>query len=137
MGKMRRQDYLDTLARGNPRTRKTVARIIEGKADQDGAAFLQEQLSFVDPDMTVRQVDVISSRTCSFGHLQDQQTRLVAACEVCGNYTCSAEGCSFTCRRCGKAVCRRHAHVYGEGEAFCPGCRPWAFLRWLVLGKRR
>jgi hypothetical protein len=121
---------LNQMPGSHPRTRKTVMRVIEGKADQDDAAFIQEQLSFIEPDMTVRQVDFISSRTCSFGHLQDQQTRLVAVCEMCGVYTCSTPGCSFTCIRCGRALCRKHAHVYADGEAYCSGCR---FMKWLRI----
>jgi len=118
--------------KGNPRTRKTVMRVIEGKVDQDGAAFIQEQLNYIAPDMTVRSVDVISSRTCSFGHLQDQQTRLVASCEICQAYTCSAPGCSFSfsCCHCGRAVCKRHGHLYSDGEVYCSRCRP---IKWLKM----
>ena len=137
MPEMTREELLALLARSNPRTRRTVMRVVEGKVDQDNAAFIQEQLSFVDRGLTVRSVDFISSRTCSFGHLQDQQTRLVAVCEVCHSYMCSTPGCSFTCARCGRAICRRHVHVCGEDEAYCSGCWPWILLRWVVLGKRR
>jgi len=111
-------------------------RVVEGKVSQDNAAFIQEQLSFIEPDMTARQVDFVSSRTCSFGHLQDQQVRLVGVCEVCGAFTCSAPGCSFTCGRCGKAVCRGHARVYGETESYCSHCARVVWLRELVLGRR-
>jgi DNA-directed RNA polymerase subunit RPC12/RpoP len=69
--------------------------------------------------------------------LQDQHTRLVAVCEVCGSHTCSAAGCSYTCARCSRALCRRHASVYANDEAYCSRCHPLALLRWLVLGKRR
>jgi len=135
-----RDELLELLAKCNPRTRKTVMRVVEGKASQDNAAFIQEQLSFIEQDangMTVRSVDFISSRTCDFGHLQDQHTRLVAVCEICGTHTCSTAGCNYTCARCGRALCRRHASVYGDGEAYCPKCHPLALLRWLVFGKRR
>ena len=127
MSKITRQDLLDLL----------VMRVIEGKVSQDNAAFVQEQLNFVEPDLTVRSVDFVSSRTCDFGHLLDQQTRLVAVCERCGLHTCSAPGCGFTCTRCGIALCRRHASVYAEGEAYCTTCHLLALVRWLVLGKRR
>jgi hypothetical protein len=137
MPEQNRGDFLDLLRRSNPRSRRTVVRVIEGKADQDGAAFVQEQLSMVEADLTVRQVDFISSRTCSCGHLQDQQTRLTAVCEPCGAVTCSTPGCSFTCSRCGKALCRRHAHVSGEDEVYCSGCWVWALLRRAIMGKRR
>lgn len=137
MNEKTREEFLKLLERSNPRTRKTVMRVIEGKVSQDDAAFIQEQLSFVEPDLTVRSVDFVSSRTCDFGHLQDQQTRLVAVCGQCGAYTCSAPGCSLACARCGVALCRRHARVHGEGEAYCSRCWPVALLRWLVLGKRK
>jgi hypothetical protein len=140
-----RRDYINLMRGSRPRTRKTVTRVIEGKVDQDGATFIQEQLSFVEPDLTVRQVDFISSRTCSFGHLTDQQVRLVGKCERCESITCSTPGCSFTCSRCGKALCRRHAHVYGQvdgnsrnpPEAYCSSCRLPVLLRRIVLGRRR
>jgi hypothetical protein len=137
MAERTRGDFLNLLRRSNPRTRKTVMRVIEGKADQDGAAFVQEQLNFIDPEMTVRSVDFISSRTCSFGHLQDQQTRLTGVCERCGAVTCSTPGCSQSCQRCGRAYCRAHISVYSNGEAYCARCRPWALVRWLILGKKR
>lgn len=138
MAENTRDQLLELLKRCSPRTRKTVMRVVEGKVSQDNAAFIQEQLSFMEPDMTVRSVDFISSRCCDFGHLQDQHVRLVAVCEICGAHTCSTSGCSFTCARCGRALCRRHAvSVYGDNEAYCSTCRPVALLRWLVLGKRR
>ena len=133
MSKLTRQQFLDEFGKGTPRTRKTTARLVEGKVDQDGAAFVQEVMNFVGPDLTVRQVDVISSRTCSSGHLQDQHTKLTGVCEVCGAITCSVVGCGYTCTRCGKALCRRHAYPYGENEVYCPRCRPWKWLR-LFLG---
>lgn len=130
MSKIKRQDFLDLLSQCNPRTRKTTFRLIEGKADQDAAAFVQEKMDFIDMDGTVRSVDLISSRTCSFGHLQDQQTRLTSVCERCGAYTCSSPGCSFTCLRCGGAFCRRHIHIFSDGKAYCNKCR---FFKWLRI----
>ena len=80
MSEKTREELLDLLRRCSPRTRRTVMRVVEGKVSRDNAAFIQEQLSMVESDLTVRQVDFISSRTCDFGHLLDQQTRLVAVC---------------------------------------------------------
>jgi hypothetical protein len=37
---MKREDFLDLLRRSNPRTRRTVVRVIEGKAEQDDATFV-------------------------------------------------------------------------------------------------
>ena len=137
MSKMSREDLLKEMSGPGPRTRKTTVRHLDGKVEQDAAAFIQEEVTFIDTDMTVRQASHISSRTCSFGHLTDQQVRLVGKCERCGSITCSTPGCSLTCSRCGKALCRRHAHVYGPGEAYCSSCRLPVLIRWTVLGRRR
>ncbi len=136
MDEKTREELLALLQKCNPRTRRTVMHVIEGKVSQDNTAFIQEQLSMVEPDLTVRQVDFISSRTCDFGHLQNSATRLVAVCQVCRRHTCSAPGCSFTCVRCGVALCRQDAKTYDNGEVFCPRCRPFAWLRRLIVGKR-
>ena len=139
---MNRQEFLDLLAQCNPRTRRTTLRLIEGKAQEDNAAFVQERLDFIDRDGTVRSVDLISSRTCSFGHCLDQQTRLVGVCEVCHAYTCSVgatsgapgkatspTACSFSCVKCGCALCRRHVHISSDGETYCPRCWPARLLK--------
>jgi hypothetical protein len=141
MNEKTREDFLGSLSKSNPRTRKTVMRVVEGKASQDNAAFIQEQLNFIEQDatgMTVRSVDFISSRTCDFGHLQDQHVHLTAVCEICRAHTCSTAGCSYTCARCGRALCRRHvSFIYSSDEAYCSRCHPLVLLRWLVLGRRR
>jgi len=138
MSKMSREDILKLLAKCNPRTRKTVIRRVEGKVSKDDAPFIQEQLSMIEPDMTVRQIDFISSRLCDAGHAIDQQTRLIGQCQHsgCSAYVCSHAGCGYTCR-CGRLFCRRHVHVYGADEAYCSRCHPIALLRWLIVGKRR
>ncbi|MGA2916583.1 MAG: hypothetical protein ABSE89_11215 [Sedimentisphaerales bacterium] len=137
MSEMSRKEILELLAKCNPRTRKTIIRAIEGKVSQDNAVFVQEQLSFVEPDMTVRSVDFISSRTCDFGHLQDQHVHLTAVCGICGSHICSTVGCNYTCSGCGRALCRCHATVYSNDEAYCSRCHLLVLLRWLILGKRK
>jgi hypothetical protein len=132
-----RAELLDLLARSNPRTRRTVLRVIEGKVGQDDIAFLQEQLSFVAPDLTVRNVDFVSIRLCSAGHVLGQEQHLVAQCSRCSAWTCSAPGCTRTCSSCNTLLCSACAHVYGADEAYCARCHPRAILRWLVLGSRR
>ena len=137
MSEKTREEILDLLRRCNPRTRKTVLRVIEGKVSQDNAAFIQEQLSFIEPDMTVRTVDFVSSRLCDAGHALDQQNRLLGICQHnnCSANVCSHPGCGYTCR-CGRLFCHRHVRVYGD-EAYCSRCYPAALLRWLILGKRK
>jgi len=136
MSRLTRQELLDLLAQSNPRTRKTTLRLLEDSVSEDQVAFLQEELSFMSQDMTVRLVNLICSRTCDFGHVQDQQTRIVSRCSYCHAWTCSAPGCSFTCQRCGHAVCRAHARLHGEKEVCCSHCAPLVWLRELILGKR-
>jgi DNA-directed RNA polymerase subunit RPC12/RpoP len=139
MSKMSREDLLKLLAKCNPRTRKTVIRVLEGKVSQDDAAFIQEQLSFIEPDLTVRQVDFVSSRLCDAGHALDPQTRLIGQCQYpgCQIYICSTAGCGYTCSRCGKLVCRIHARQHGANEVTCLRCSWFVFLRELILGKRK
>lgn len=125
MNEKSRKEFLDLLAKSDTKTRETSLRAIDGKVDQDHAEYIQEKLSFVDSDMTVRSVSHVSSRTCSFGHLLDPKTRLAAVCEVCGKYTCSTEGCSYTCVRCSRALCGRHAKLHA-GQAYCSRCN-WTY----------
>jgi len=137
MSKLTRQDLLDLLARSNPRTRRTVVRVLEGRVSQDDVAFIQEQLTFVDPTMTVRNVDFVGVRQCSAGHVLGQEQHLVAQCSRCSAWTCSAPGCTRTCSHCNAVLCSACSHVYGPDEAYCARCHPRALLRWLVLGSRR
>ena len=137
MSRMTREDLLDLLARSNPRTRKTVLRVIEGRVSQDDVAFVQEQLTFVDPTMTVRNVDFVGVRQCSAGHVLGQEQHLVAQCSRCSGWTCSAPGCTHTCSSCNAILCSACARVYGPDEAYCATCHPRALLRWLILGSRR
>jgi len=126
-GVVTRKELLARVRRCSPRARKTVLRVIEGKVSQDGAAFIKETFDLLEPDGTARSIDFFSARTCDCGHLLGE-TKLVAVCEACGRYTCSAPGCSFTCMACGGAFCRRDVSVYADGEAYCWKCRPkkWA-----------
>jgi hypothetical protein len=129
---MTRKELLDLLAKSEPKTRNTSMRVIEGKVDQDGAAYIHEKVDFVDSDLTVRSVDFTSSRTCSFGHLQDQKVRLLSVCEVCAAYTCSwaedGSRCSFTCVRCGRAICKNHTFLHAKKDAYCPQCKWYGYL---------
>lgn len=132
-----REDLLKLLARSNPRTRRTVLRVIEGRVSDDDIAFIQEQMSFVAPDMTVRNVDFVGVRLCSAGHVLGQEQHLVAQCSRCSAWTCSAPGCTHTCSSCNAILCSACARVYGPDEAYCTRCYPRVLLRWVVLGSRR
>lgn len=141
MSRINLQDILNEAAQSAGRTRKTTARVVDGVAGPDAPMFENEELSFRDPDMTMRSVKLLINRTCSSGHLTDDHVRMVGVCEVCGAYTCSTEGCSFTCRRCGRALCARHAHVLGDGDAVCGRCWPLVsvsrFVRWFFDLEKR
>ena len=127
MNKLSRKDFLDLLAQADKKTRETSVSSYEGKVEQDQAGYVVEKLSFLDTDMTMRRVTHHSTKACSFGHLLDQKTRLVSRCEICQKFTCSAPGCSFTCSRDGRALCRSHCRVHGN-LVFCRG---WCdFVYW-------
>ena len=129
-----RRELLAYLRRCSPRTRSTVIRAVEGRVSSDGVAFIKEHMEFVEPDMvTTRTVDFVSARTCEFGHLLDEKNRLVSTSSCCGAMTCSVEGCSLNCIRCGASLCRRHASVYADGEVYCASCKSY---KWLKVGLR-
>lgn len=129
-----RRDLLAYLGRCGPRSRSTVIRAIEGKVSRDQVAFIKEHLEFIEPDLvTTRTVDFVSARTCDFGHLLDERNRLVSTASCCGALTCSVEGCSLNCVRCGRSLCRRHAAVYPDGEVYCSACKSY---KWLKVGLR-
>lgn len=128
MNEKSRKEFLDSLAKADKKTRDTSISSYEGKVDQDQAGYVVEKLSFLDPsDITMRRVTHHSTKACSFGHLLDQKTRLVSRCEICQKFTCSAPGCSFTCSRDGRALCRSHCRIHGN-LVFCAG---WCnFIYW-------
>ncbi len=134
-----RKELLELLNSSGPRTRKTVVRTVEGKVSQDGVSFVKESLGFMQPDGTVRSIELIGTFTCGCGHLTDQQTRLLSVCTKCGNYTCSSSSpqCSFTCQGCGKSFCRQHISVYADGECYCSKCRWRKWLRCFFDLKKR
>lgn len=132
MNENTREELLELLNRSSPRARKTIIRALGGKADTDNLAFVKETLDFVQPDQTVRSVEFLDSRTCSSGHLQDDKTRFVSIAQCCGAVTCSVEGCSLNCR-CGKSLCRRHAHLVA-GQPYCSRCFLGGLLRYVIFG---
>jgi len=136
MAKDTREEILELLKQSSPRTRRTVLRVLEGSAEVDNLAFVKETLDFIEPDQTVRSVEFTASRTCTFGHVLDNQNHVVAVAQCCGAVTCSAEGCSLNCYRCFKSLCNRHAHRVG-GRTYCRRCFFGGVLRYLVFGKKK
>ena len=136
MDEMSRKDFLDKLQKlDGPKSRNTTIRSVEGKAADGDASQVVDQYAFVDEDMTVRKVNIVATRTCSFGHLL-QEARLVARCEVCGRYTCSWKSstnndssfskgsqCHQICCRCKKSLCNLCVSVFSDGQAYCQKCK--------------
>ena len=110
--------------------------IIEGKvSENDATTFIREKLSFMEADMTPRELTLVSSRLCDCGALLGDKNRLVGKAECCGVFTC--EMCRIQCMHCGKIICRRHGITYSDGEVYCWRCKP---IKWgkilLDIGKR-
>lgn len=131
----RPEDYIDLL-RGHPGVRVTTVRLLTGAASRDGLAFRREHIETEDDEGNVRQVDLVDSRTCDFGHWLDRDVRLTAVCGVCGALLCSSEGCTGRCCVCGIACCQRDRVTYelGDGKTvtYCARCRwrHWWRLWW-------
>ena len=135
MPDMSREEIEALAAKSTGQTRKSAIRAIEGKVSEDNVAQSQHQYNFMDEDLTVRSIDYVGTRTCDFGHIlgQGQQAQITGRCEVCEKFTCSSSTedghkCSYNCIRCGKALCRPHAHVYSDGQAYCSNCRSYKIL---------
>jgi hypothetical protein len=124
-----RDDLLKLLKQCNPRTRSTTIQAIEGRVSEDRVAYVKEQLSFLEPDLTTRQVTFISSRVCDCGKLATQENTIVGACQHrgCSKFVCKE--CSRICSRCGKIFCPHHSTVYRDGEISCYSCKPFKWLR--------
>jgi hypothetical protein len=123
---MSRHPDLDDLleefrARGGGARRRTL-RVLGGKLGQRGAPFHRESLVFEDDVEGPQTIDLVETRTCSFGHTVDDQVRVAGICEIGGEVLCSTEGCLRHCRHCGAVVCRRHSRTYGE-LTYCTRCR--------------
>ena len=118
-----RKQVLKLLKKSNPRQRSSTFFTVEGKASEDQTSGIKEEISCVEPDLTVRQITVIASRQCDCGKLLNQKNVLTGACQHpgCKRYVCS--GCGQTCVRCQKTFCPRHCHTYKDGETYCKKCR--------------
>ena len=129
MSKMSRDRFLQSVENLAPRTHETEQTILDGKVSDDGREYTVDKVTGMGPDGVMVTVRNVSHKTCDFGHFQDQKVRFLAKCEKCGKVTCATEGCGFTCRRCGRAFCRRHVSVYSDGQAYCSSCRWSKHLR--------
>lgn len=130
MDEKTRDELLELLKKCNPRIRSTTIQAVEGRASEDKVGYIKEQLSFVEEDMTTRQVTFISSRLCDCGKLVSQENTLIGTCQHsnCTSFTCKE--CARVCSNCGRMFCPHHVTLYRDGDIFCVRCRP---IKWLRL----
>ena len=127
MNEKSRKDFLDLLKNSNPKQRKTTVQRVEGKASSDGTNFVKEELSFMSPDLTTRQVTFISSRLCDCGAMLSANNPILGTCQykglgkACEVYLCSQ--CSRNCEQCQKSICSKHSVKIGD-VYYCIGCAP-------------
>jgi len=120
----------------SPKSRRTRLRRLDGTVAEDGVAYVVEEMDMMEPDNTVRHIEMSSSRSCSFGHVLDEKTRIRARAQCCGAIVCDAEGCTHVCSRCHITLCRNHVFEV-DGKEYCSRCRRIALLRLIVLGRRK
>jgi len=128
MNERTRKDFLDLLKKSNPRERKTAVQRVEGKVSSDGTNYVKEELSFMSPDLTTRQVTFVSSRLCDCGAMLSANNPILGTCQyisvrnkVCEVYLCSQ--CSRACERCRKRICPKHSIKVGD-VFYCRRCAP-------------
>jgi hypothetical protein len=107
--------------------RKRTIRILAGKLDKNGAPYLKEHIVLENDQEGLLTVEIVETRTCSFGHTIDDQTRVAGICEIGSEVLCSREGCMLKCVTCGAVVCCRHSKTYGE-KTYCS--RHWPLYWW-------
>jgi len=118
-------DYLELLHE-HPGTRVTTVRLLGRRTADDNVLFAREHLETEDDEGNAREIDVYDARTCSFGHLLDQDVRATALCQTCGEVMCSTEDCTGWCCVCGSACCANHrirCVVGGQKLTYCNRCR--------------
>ena len=120
-------DYLELLE-DHPGSRTTQIRILGSQASEDRVGFRHERIETEDDRGNARQVDVYEAKTCSFGHMLDQEVRVMSVCQIqgCGAVLCSAPGCSATCE-CGASCCPTHRKSWqvgpGRTVTYCSICK--------------
>ncbi len=85
--------------------RSEVLEVFEGCVSDQNVLEHEEVLELVDKNNTPYRVSWRSLKSCDFGHLvggKAQGNKLVGRCYICGAWLCSARGCCFSCRKCGK-----------------------------------
>jgi hypothetical protein len=131
MSKMSRDEFLRSVENVVPRTHEVEQSILDGKISDDNREYTLDKVTGLDPDGRMISIRNVSHKTCDFGHLLQPKTNL-SECQQCGKVTCPAvEGsykCSYSCIRCGAAICRKCASMRGSKEAYCPKCRWYKYV---------
>lgn len=133
MSECSREELLRLLYRCSPRTRRTMLWVLEGDVAEDDVVYVREELSFMEADNTVRNVEIVSSRLCSGRRVLD--TRIVARAQCRGVRVCNTEGCMRVSSRCRMTSCQRHTRFL-HGKPFCRRCRILSVLTNLIIGRK-
>jgi hypothetical protein len=99
-------------------SRRTIIKAVGGKLDKGDSAFHQEIMQLDDERDGPTTIEVVQTRTCSFGHTVDDKVRVTGICEVGGEVLCAMKNCMLQCVHCGAVVCRVHSTTYGD-KTYC------------------
>lgn len=114
-------DVVDPLRTHAPGTRQTKVHLLGQEAKPSEPLFVKEVVETSGPE-GLQTTEFAESRTCVNGHAFREGVNAAGVCVVCGGVLCSTQGCCFTCKYCGRAVCRRHARLLEDGSAYCTRC---------------
>lgn len=118
------QDFNRKLEECSTKSVSQTIQNIGGAISDDDTAYVMQKMSFIDTDMTPRDVILYSMHLCSCGQLLTQKNPVEGRCQArrCPNFTCSQ--CVNTCQRCKRNFCSRHVTRFGPDETYCSRCLP-------------
>ena len=131
MERFTRQDVVKQSNGRNPRTRHTTAQVVdEDTVSDDRAVYVKEEISYLEEDLTMRQVTVISSRVCECcGALLSEANKLAGRARTM--FVC--QECAVRCTRCAKILAPAEARRL-LGRSYCGRCLWLTALRLLFVG---
>jgi hypothetical protein len=127
--KGQREELLREMRESSPRTISTVMQTIEGFASEDNVGYVRDEMSFMEPDATPRQVTLYSMKLCDCSALISQSNPLKGKCQSPGCGRLIRSQCSRVCI-CGGVFCPKHAKRAWDGKDYCSKCR---LVNWLRL----